>query len=60
MMVKGFASAGVAGEALALWKEIRSRIEENTEQVGEGEPLEPDEGLLESLLETCARAGCAH
>ncbi len=55
MLVKGFARAGMWGEALVLWNEIKERIEA---KIGSGlEPLQPDEVLLDCLVDTCVRAG---
>ncbi|KAL3676741.1 hypothetical protein R1sor_026689 [Riccia sorocarpa] len=54
-LVRGFASAGEAGEALVLWKEIEERI--MATEGAEIQPLEPDGGLFDSLVDTCVRAG---
>ncbi|CAM6013903.1 unnamed protein product [Sphagnum balticum] len=55
MLVKGFARAGMWGEALVLWNEIKERTEA---KIGSGlEPLQPDEVLLDCLVDTCVRAG---
>ncbi|KAL2608668.1 hypothetical protein R1flu_027241 [Riccia fluitans] len=54
-LVKGYASAGQAGEALVLWKEIEERI--MAKEGDEIQPLEPDGGLFDSLVDTCVRAG---
>eukprot|EP01018_Ginkgo_biloba_P025859 Gb_11553 [translate_table: standard] len=53
-LVNGFARTRKPGEALALWEEIKERT---AAKGGEGgiEPLEPDEGLLDSLVEICVR-----
>ncbi|KAG6547602.1 hypothetical protein Mapa_011051 [Marchantia paleacea] len=54
-LVKGYASAGQAGEALVIWKEIQERTV--AKKGGEVQPLEPDGGLFDCLVDTCVRAG---
>eukprot|EP01018_Ginkgo_biloba_P009057 Gb_16885 [translate_table: standard] len=53
-LVNGFARAQKPGEALVLWNEIKERTMAKS---GEGgiEPLEPDEGLFNSLVDICVR-----
>lgn len=53
-LVKGFSTAGDAGEVLVLWKEIQERT--MAKKGDEIEPLEPDGGLLDALVDTCLRA----
>ncbi|KAG0578423.1 hypothetical protein KC19_4G021500 [Ceratodon purpureus] len=50
-LVKGYAEAGMAGEVLVLWREIKERTDD------EVNPLQPDEVLLNCLVDTCVRAG---
>lgn len=50
-LVKGYAAAGMAGEVLLLWREIKERTDD------EVNPLQPDEVLLNCLVDTCVRAG---
>lgn len=50
-LVKGFERAGMAGEVLVLWREIKERTEEMVD------PLQPDEMLLNCLVDSCVRAG---
>lgn len=50
-LVKGYAAAGMAGEVLVLWREIKERTDD------EVNPLQPDEVLLNCLVDTCVRAG---
>ncbi|BFI24604.1 protein MpPPR_16 [Marchantia polymorpha subsp. ruderalis] len=54
-LVKGYASAGQAGEALVIWKEIQERV--LAKKGDEVQPLEPDGGLFDCLVDTCVRAG---
>ncbi|CAM6110131.1 unnamed protein product [Calypogeia fissa] len=54
-LVKGFSAAGKAGEVLVLWNEIQERT--MAKKGDEVEPLEPDGGLLDCLVDTCLRAG---
>lgn len=41
----------MAGEVLVLWREIKERTDD------EVNPLQPDEVLLNCLVDTCVRAG---
>lgn len=50
-LVKGYALGGMLGEVLVLWKEIKERTDD------EVNPLQPDEVLLNCLVDTCVRAG---
>lgn len=54
-LVNGFAKARKPGEALVLWKEIQERTMAKNGEDGV-EPLEPDEILLDSLVDICVRA----
>lgn len=54
-LVNGFAKARKPGEALVLWKEIQERTMAKNGEDGV-EPLEPDEVLLDSLVDVCVRA----
>lgn len=50
-MVKGYAQAGKSGDVLVMWREIKQRTEDAIQ------PLQPDEVLLNCLVDTCVRAG---
>lgn len=54
-LVNGYAKARKPGEVLILWKEIQERTMAKNGEDGV-EPLEPDEVLLDSLVDICVRA----
>lgn len=56
-LANGISLARKPGEALLLWKEVKERcgVEETGEKSNEP-PLEPDEGLLDTLADICVRA----